>query len=73
MYQSNTNVINYLIAIIIFFYALWNLRVEIRLILDHLTIMSLFYALSDHPFSFICLILTPIILFNQMNSIKKKK
>lgn len=42
--------------------ALLDLRVELRLLIDHVTLTSLWFALASHPLAVAVLVLTPSLL-----------
>ena len=48
-----------LIAILLVLVSLWELRNEIRLLIDNFTFIALFYAGLNHPLAVFVLILSP--------------
>ncbi len=60
MIKTNRLLRFYLIPLFVVLYSLWDLRFELRLLFDHLTLISLLFALRNHPISFAALTLTPI-------------
>ena len=53
---------NYWPVIILFSFALWDLRLEIKLLIEHFTFTALFYAIHMNPFAFISLTLAFLIM-----------
>ncbi len=48
-----------IIPLVLFLFALIDLKTEIRLLIDHFTITSLVYSIKNHPLAILVLILTP--------------
>ena len=46
---------------VLLFLAIWDLRIEIRLLLDHFTFTALIFALRDHILAVIVLLASPSI------------
>ena len=44
--------------------AIWDLRVEIRLMVENFTFIGLFYAIGKHPLAISVLLLLPVMLKN---------
>ena len=42
--------------------SIWDLRVEIRLLVDNFTFIGLFYAIGKHPLAISVLLLLPLML-----------
>ena len=42
--------------------SIWDLRVEIRLMVENFTFIGLFYAIGKHPLAIIVLLLLPLML-----------
>ncbi len=62
-YSSIRRIINYLknnwIPIILIILSIYDLRVDIRLLLDFFTFSTLFYTFSDHPLAITVLLTAP--------------
>ena len=76
--MSNFNiyrVVNYLkynwIPIILISLSIYDLRIDLRLLLDSFTFSSLFYTISEHPLAITVLISSPT-LFKSFEIIKYK-
>ncbi len=63
VYSYKRRVINYLkynwIQIILIILSIYDLRIDIRLLLDYFTFSTLFYTISEHPLAITVLITTP--------------
>ena len=77
--MSNINiyrVVNYLkynwIPIILISLSIYDLRIDLRLLLDSFTFSSLFYTISEHPLAIIVLLTIPR-LFNSRKKINNKQ
>ena len=44
--------------------SIWDLRVEIRLLVENFTFIGLFYAIGKHPLAISVLLLLPLMLKN---------
>ena len=44
--------------------SIWDLRVEIRLMVENFTFIGLFYAIGKHPLAISVLLLLPVMLKN---------
>ena len=44
--------------------SIWDLRVEIRLLVENFTFIGLFYAIGKHPLAISVLLLLPVMLKN---------
>ncbi len=50
--------------ILLFFFAIWDLRLEVRLLADHFTLTSFLFTLRHHSLAVLVLISTPSIFFH---------
>ncbi len=70
-YSFKTRVINYLkynwIPILLIILSIYDLRIDLRLLLDFFTFSTLFYTISEHPLAITVLITIPTFL----NSFRK--
>ena len=55
------------IQIILIILALYDLRIELRILLDYFTISALFHTIYEHPLAIIVLLTLP----NMLNSLKE--
>ena len=66
-YPYIAKLINYLkfnwIQIILILLSIYDLRVDLRLLLDFFTFSTLLYTITEHPLAITVLILTPRILY----------
>ncbi len=71
-YTSIANFINYLKynwkQIILILLSIYDLRIDIRLLLDVFTFSTLFYTIFEHPLAITVLVITPS-LFNSTSRI----
>ena len=67
------NLISYLklnwIQVFLIILSIYDLRIDLRLLLDFFTFSTLFYTISEHPLAIAVLIVTPTLF----NSSKKNK
>ncbi len=42
--------------------ALWDLRIDFRILFDHITLTAIFFAVKNHPLSFAVLIFSPSLI-----------
>ncbi len=67
------NLISYLklnwIQVFLIILSIYDLRIDLRLLLDFFTFSTLFYTISEHPLAITVLIVTPTLF----NSSKKNK
>ena len=47
--------------------SIWDLRVEIRLMVENFTFIGLFYAIGKHPLAISVLLLLPLMLKNNQD------
>ena len=47
--------------------SIWDLRVEIRLMVENFTFIGLFYAIGKHPLAISVLLLLPLMLMNNQD------
>ncbi len=47
--------------------SIWDLRVEIRLLVENFTFIGLFYAIGKHPLAISVLLLLPLMLKNNQD------
>ena len=52
------------IPVFLGFMSIWDLRVEIRLLVENFTFIGLFYAIGKHPLAISVLLLLPVMLKN---------
>ncbi len=50
------------IPLILLFLAIYDLRIEIKILLDHFTFISLLYAIKNHPLAIFIIVFYPFIL-----------
>ena len=48
--------------------SIWDLRVEIRLMVENFTFIGLFYAIGKHPLAISVLLLLPVMLKNNQDN-----
>ena len=52
------------VPVFLFLMSIWDLRVEIRLMVENFTFIGLFYAIGKHPLAISVLLLLPLMLKN---------
>ena len=55
------------IPVFLGFMSIWDLRVEIRLMVENFTFIGLFYAIGKHPLAISVLLLLPLMLKNDQD------
>ena len=50
------------IPVFLFLMSIWDLRVEIRLMVENFTFIGLFYAIGKHPLAISILLLLPLMV-----------
>ena len=55
------------IPIILIILSIYDLRIDLRLLLDHFTFSSLFYTINEHPLAITVLITVPNMLISLKN------
>ncbi len=55
------------ISLLLVFIALWDIRFEIRLLIENFTFIGLFFAIYNHPLAILVLIFIPKIGNNNTN------
>ena len=55
------------LQILLIILSIYDLRIDLRILLDFFTLSSLFYTISEHPLAILVLITSPSVL----NSLKK--
>ena len=55
------------IPVFLFLMSIWDLRVEIRLMVENFTFIGLFYAIGKHPLAISVLLLLPLMLKNNQD------
>ena len=50
------------IPVFLFLMSIWDLRVEIRLMVENFTFIGIFYAIGKHPLAISILLLLPLML-----------
>ena len=58
-FSSEFSSLDRLIPFLLLVFAFWDLRLEVRLLLDHFTLTSLVFALKHHALAFLVLISCP--------------
>ena len=56
------------IPVFLFLMSIWDLRVEIRLMVENFTFIGLFYAIGKHPLAISVLLLLPLMLKNNQDN-----
>ncbi len=69
-FKVNRPLYVYIVSSFIIAYILLDLKNELRILTDHLTFMSLLFALRSHPISLIASVATIFILLRQLKANK---
>ncbi len=60
------------LQILLVILSIYDLRIDIRILIDFFTFSTLFYTISDHPLAITILILSPS-LFNKTKGLKSNR
>ncbi len=59
-YLSNAN--GLWIPLVLIMFALWDLRIDLRILLDHITLIAIVFAIKSHPLAILVLIFSPSLI-----------